>query len=279
VMSRSRDALVSVGLKNQKTPWEGYEWFDWARCRIWWGDAYRRTLGGTAIVCKTSSWLIEENGKTKGAIEQIPLRLAWAITVHKSQGMTLDTAVMNLLDAFVPGQGYVALSRVRSLDGLILRGFNSMSLEVDPRVREYDATLSRTSLTVVDRRWWAQQILKRKPIIRFGTLEAKKCQSNLVHLKKDPTPDTPVSEQWLPLGNCGDCSLKISTIFTHLESFSAKKKLSISIYSGYQRIKYPRCLSMSAPHSFVKSLKTYEEEYTLMSFIARLFLSVMIRWR
>ncbi len=39
---------------------------------------------------------------------------------------------MNLLDAFVPGQGYVALSRVRSLDGLILRGFNSVSLEIDP---------------------------------------------------------------------------------------------------------------------------------------------------
>lgn len=136
-------------------------------------------LDGTAIICKTSSWSIEENGKTKGAIEQIPLRLAWAITVHKSQGMTLDTAVMNLLDAFVPGQGYVALSRVRSLDGLILRGFNSMSLEVDPRVREYDATLSRTSLTVVEdlEMMSPKQIQEAQEatILRFGgTLEAKK---------------------------------------------------------------------------------------------------------
>ncbi|MCB9806651.1 hypothetical protein H6768_01925 [Candidatus Peribacteria bacterium] len=136
-------------------------------------------LDGTAIVCKTSTWSIEENGKTKGAIEQIPLRLAWAITVHKSQGMTLDTAVMNLLDAFVPGQGYVALSRVRSLDGLILRGFNSMSLEVDPRVRDYDATLGRSSLTVVEdlEMMSPKEILEAQEanILRFGgTLEAKK---------------------------------------------------------------------------------------------------------
>lgn len=66
-------------------------------------------------------WSIEENGKIKATILQIPLRLAWAITVHKSQGMTLDTAVMDLSDAFIRGQGYVALSRVRSLNGLILR--------------------------------------------------------------------------------------------------------------------------------------------------------------
>lgn len=78
-------------------------------------------LDGSAIITEPTSWSIEENGKNKASISQIPLRLAWAITVHKSQGMTLDTAVMNLLDAFVPGQGYVALSRVRSLDGLILR--------------------------------------------------------------------------------------------------------------------------------------------------------------
>jgi hypothetical protein len=93
--------------------------------------------------------------------------------------MTLDTAVMNLLDAFVPGQGYVALSRVRSLDGLILRGFNSMSLEIDSRVREYDAIISRSSLTVVEdlEMMSPKQILEAQEatIIRFGgTLEAKK---------------------------------------------------------------------------------------------------------
>lgn len=58
---------------------------------------------------------------------------------------------MDLSDAFVAGQGYVALSRVRSLDGLILRGINSRALEIDDRVRAYDSVLQATSREVVDR--------------------------------------------------------------------------------------------------------------------------------
>ncbi len=58
---------------------------------------------------------------------------------------------MDLSDAFVAGQGYVALSRVRSLDGLILRGINSRALEIDDRVRAYDSVLQATSREVVER--------------------------------------------------------------------------------------------------------------------------------
>jgi ATP-dependent exoDNAse (exonuclease V) alpha subunit len=89
--------------------------------------------------------VVEENGKIKASLSQVPLRLAWAITIHKSQGMTLDTAVIDLRDAFVLGQGYVALSRVRSLSGLILKGFNTTALQVDPRVIEYEAALLSAS--------------------------------------------------------------------------------------------------------------------------------------
>lgn len=63
----------------------------------------------------------ELSEKVIGAYEQYPLKLAWAITVHKSQGLTFDKAIIDVGSAFAPGQVYVALSRLRTIDGLILR--------------------------------------------------------------------------------------------------------------------------------------------------------------
>src|SRR5690606_40446387 len=53
--------------------------------------------------------------------KQIPLRLAWAITIHKSQGLTFEKAIIDAQDAFAHGQTYVALSRCKSLEGLVLK--------------------------------------------------------------------------------------------------------------------------------------------------------------
>ena len=83
-----------------------------------------RLKNGHKITAEPSDWTIEENGKVKAIISQIPLRLAWAITVHKSQGISLDEAVMDLSRVFEYGQGYVALSRIRKLSGVYILGWN-----------------------------------------------------------------------------------------------------------------------------------------------------------
>lgn len=63
----------------------------------------------------------ELDDEVVGTFEQYPIKLAWAITVHKSQGLTFDKAIIDVRQAFADGQVYVALSRLRSLEGLILR--------------------------------------------------------------------------------------------------------------------------------------------------------------
>lgn len=106
-----------------------------------------RTSSGRRIEVEPSEWKMEDGGKTLATISQLPLRLAWAITVHKSQGMTLDAAAIDLSQAFEYGQGYVALSRVRALDGLYLVGYNQRALEVHPEVGAADVEFKRNSAT------------------------------------------------------------------------------------------------------------------------------------
>lgn len=96
------------------------------------------TAAGKRITMKPVSWEMAEDGKILASVDQIPLRLAWAITVHKSQGMSLDAAEIDLSKAFVFGQGYVALSRVRSLMGLKMIGMSPTALRVDPKIVTFD---------------------------------------------------------------------------------------------------------------------------------------------
>src|SRR3546814_8034284 len=94
---------------------------------------------GREVTMQPDTWELRDGDKKRASITQIPLRLAWAITIHKSQGMTLDAALIDLRRAFVAGMGYVALSRVRSLNNLYLKGINRMALEIsEPAYDIYD---------------------------------------------------------------------------------------------------------------------------------------------
>jgi len=102
------------------------------------GSPLIRLKNGRIIMAEPMDWTVEEGGRVRARITQVPLRLAWAITVHKSQGMSLDEAAMDLTDVFEFGQGYVALSRVRSLAGLYLLGWNEKTFQVHPEVLQKD---------------------------------------------------------------------------------------------------------------------------------------------
>ncbi len=104
-----------------------------------------KTNSGRTIEACPEEWSLQDGGKILARITQVPLRLAWAMTVHKSQGMSLESAHMDLSDTFEYGQGYVALSRVRTLAGLSLAGLNERALEVHPDIRAKDAAFSEES--------------------------------------------------------------------------------------------------------------------------------------
>jgi ATP-dependent exoDNAse (exonuclease V) alpha subunit len=100
-----------------------------------------RFRSGATVSMSPDTWELRDGDKKRASISQIPLRLAWAITVHKSQGMTLDAAKIDLRKAFVEGMGYVALSRVKSLDSLYLHGINRTALQVSQDAQVIDAGL------------------------------------------------------------------------------------------------------------------------------------------
>jgi len=96
---------------------------------------------GKVMTMSPDTWELRDGDKKRAGITQIPLRLAWAITVHKSQGMTLDAAKIDLRKAFVEGMGYVALSRVKNLHNLYLSGINRMALQVSEDAQLIDVSL------------------------------------------------------------------------------------------------------------------------------------------
>ena len=141
-----------------------------------------KTLDNEFHVAKPETWAIEdESGKALASFTQVPLRLAWAITIHKSQGMTLDSAFIDLSKAFEKGQGYVALSRLRDLNSLMLNGLNQTALEIDSLAMKADRRFQVLSNEIDD--FLDEKELQDSwaPFIRFsgGTLDKKQIAKNV----------------------------------------------------------------------------------------------------
>lgn len=195
-----------------------------------------KTFSGSRIIARPVSWTIEEDGKILASVEQLPLRLAWAITVHKSQGMSMDAAEIDLSKSFVPGQGYVALSRLRTLEGLSLAGINDMAFAVHPDVVDLDGRLLSESLK------WERAVkrfsdddidrMHKEFVIKCGgTIDEEEIAKNAKRQKEKVAPKkrAPTHLATLELINNGldlrevakERGMVLGTIISHLEKLRA----------------------------------------------------------
>lgn len=157
-----------------------------------------KIVSGKRITAYPESWKIEEDDEVKAQISQIPLRLAWAITVHKSQGMTIDVAEIDLSKSFNYGMGYVALSRARSFNGIKLIGVNRLALQVSEEIIELDEYLQKMSEK-------AEKSLKD-----MSTKEIKKRQKNFVELNTDEGENE--EDEEIPITEIAEDGISIADI-------------------------------------------------------------------
>ena len=190
------------------------------------GSPVVETVDGRQIEVPHESWAIDEEGKVKAEISQYPIRLAWAITIHKSQGMSLDYAEIDLSKTFTYGMGYVALSRLKTLDGVRLVGFSPSSLNMDPRVLELDEYLQIQSDENTELFGKLSSIEHKKMVDGFisrvgGTLTAGK------KIKEEKIPTLKITQNLLEKKNSIEemaeiRNLTVGTIIGHIEQIKKK---------------------------------------------------------
>lgn len=198
-----------------------------------------KTHDNDTITAYPEEWKYEDNGVVRATIRQVPLRLAWAITIHKSQGMTLDAVEIDLGDAFEPGMGYVALSRVRSLNGLKLMNLNDMALKVHPKILLHDQIFKENSAATVK---YLQTLSEKEKaechkktlLERFEGRTIKVIGKEKTNKKKNKAIPTHMTTLEMVKRNLSIESiatqrkLSVGTILTHIEKLKGLKQFDIS---------------------------------------------------
>ncbi|MBR4219342.1 MAG: helix-turn-helix domain-containing protein [Bacteroidales bacterium] len=142
-----------------------------------------------------------------GSFKQLPLKLAWAFTVHKSQGQTFDKVALDLHRAFEPGQVYVALSRCRSLEGLVLlRQLNRWSIKTDEEAVKFEEYVKQNQVSEAD----VATLMRRQPYSNVPAEPVGKSHEITYQLFRQGKTPAEIAEQR---------NLKLSTVYSHLLRF------------------------------------------------------------
>jgi hypothetical protein len=193
------------------------------------------TFSNETIIARPETWTYEENGVVRATIMQVPLRHAWAITIHKSQGMTLDAAEIDLGDAFEPGMGYVALSRVRNLSGLKLMNLNGMALKVNATILQQDKFFKKESAIQVDYLKTLSETEKSAHYKKTLIERFEGCKPKTIPQKRKAKIPTHITTLSLLKENLSITSiaekrgLTVGTIITHIEKLKGLKLIDNTI--------------------------------------------------
>ena len=188
-------------------------------------------LNGVTKTIGTHAWPIEEYEFISRS--QIPLRLAYASTIHKMQGATLDSALVDIGSAvFEYGQAYVALSRVRSLESLYVYDFSPVAFKAHPKVKEFHKQLAQGPVGPVE---LGPVELGPVELVEPELVELEQGPVGPVELEQGPEEQGPESDNWLydsiPIGwkdcllPCKDTLLKLSTFLNTRDFFPSKENI------------------------------------------------------
>ena len=203
------------------------------------------TFDKKKILVKPETWQqTNDDGKVLGEISQIPLRYAWAITIHKSQGMTLDAAEIDLGRAFGSGMGYVALSRVKEFKNINLVSIGKHALKINSGVLKQDKIFQDKSKRASDaiKKYFEDKEMKEK-LKKKQEAFITNCGGSLIEVEIQEEDffeaDKPkikttfvtlefIKKEILPKQIAEERSLTLGTIVGHIEELFEAREIKMS---------------------------------------------------